>query len=160
MLRACRRVLRPEGRIAFFAVVIPDDVPAEVTAEVADGLPGFAGADAPYPEMLETAGFIAITEEDVTDAYEVTSARWQDVSLALGDQLREALGADVFDEKQENRGRSLEAIRAVRPTATPPSPGGIRLPYISPATWRGWALRILAVAGVLAFIGLRLRRHQ
>jgi len=56
---------------------------------------------------------------------------------------------------------TLEAIRATRPTATPPrSPSGIRLPSISPATWRGWALRILAAAGVLAYIGLRLRRHQ
>jgi hypothetical protein len=98
--------------MAFFAVVIPDDVPAEVTAEFADVLPGFAGADAPYPEMLETAGFTAITAEDVTGAYGVTSARWQDVSFALGDRLREALGADVFDEKRETRTRSLEAIRA------------------------------------------------
>lgn len=55
---------------------------------------------------------------------------------------------------------TLEAIRAVRPTATPPSASGLRLPYISPATWRGWALRILAVAGLLAYIGLRLRQSQ
>ena len=55
---------------------------------------------------------------------------------------------------------TLEAIRANRPTATPPSPSGIRWPYISPNTWRSWALRILAVAGLLAYIGLRLRRGQ
>jgi hypothetical protein len=55
---------------------------------------------------------------------------------------------------------TLEAIRANRPTATPPSPSGSRLPYISPNTWRSWALRILAVAGLLAYIGLRLRRGQ
>ncbi len=55
---------------------------------------------------------------------------------------------------------TLEAIRTMRPTATPPSPSGFRLPYVSPATWRGWALRILAVAGLLAYIGLRLRQSQ
>jgi hypothetical protein len=55
---------------------------------------------------------------------------------------------------------TLEAIRATRPTAVPPSPGNNRLPYISPGTWRDWALRILAVAGVLAYIGLRLRKSQ
>lgn len=55
---------------------------------------------------------------------------------------------------------TLQAIRATRPTATPPSPSGVQLPYISPATWRAWALRILAAAGVLAFIGLRLRSSQ
>jgi len=55
---------------------------------------------------------------------------------------------------------TLEAIRATRLTATPPAPSGINLPYISPAVWRGWALRILAAAGVLAYISLRLRKSQ
>lgn len=55
---------------------------------------------------------------------------------------------------------TLEAIRVTRPTATHPAPAGIRLPYISPAVWRTWALRILAAAGILAYIGLRLRKDQ
>lgn len=112
VLRACRRVLRPGGKIAFFAVVIPEDVTDEVTAAVGEGLPGFAASDSSYPEMLAAAGFTAITEDDVTEAYRVTSARWQDVSFALGDELRAALGADLFEEKRANRARSLEAIRA------------------------------------------------
>jgi hypothetical protein len=53
---------------------------------------------------------------------------------------------------------TLEAIRVTRPTATHPAPSGIRLPYISPAVWRAWALRILAAAGILGYIGLRLRK--
>lgn len=55
---------------------------------------------------------------------------------------------------------TLEAIRATRPTATLPSPSGIRLPYISPDTWRRWALRIFAAAGVLAYISLHLRQSR
>jgi hypothetical protein len=55
---------------------------------------------------------------------------------------------------------TLEAIRATHPTATPPSPSGIRLPYISPDIWRRWALRIFAAAGILAYIGLRLRQSR
>jgi hypothetical protein len=55
---------------------------------------------------------------------------------------------------------TLEAIRTTRPTAMPPSPSDKQLPYISPATWRVLALRFLAAAGVLVFIGLRLRRSQ
>ena len=112
MLRACSRVLRPGGTIAFFAVVIPEDVTDEVTAAVDEGLPGFAASESSYPEMLAAAGFTAITEVDVTEAYRITSARWQDVSLALGDALKAALGAELFEEKRENRARSLEAIRA------------------------------------------------
>ena len=55
---------------------------------------------------------------------------------------------------------TLEAIRTTRLTATPPATSGINLPDISPAIWRRWALRILAAAGVLAYIGLRLRKSQ
>jgi hypothetical protein len=55
---------------------------------------------------------------------------------------------------------TVEAIRATRPTATPPAATQADLPYISPETWRTWALRILAIAGVFAYIGLRLRRGQ
>lgn len=55
---------------------------------------------------------------------------------------------------------TLEAIRATRPTATPPSASGIQLPYVSPGAWRGWALRVMALAGVLAYIGWRLRQRQ
>jgi len=55
---------------------------------------------------------------------------------------------------------TLEAIRANRPTTTSPSPSGIHLPHIPPATWRRWALWIFAAAAVLAYIGLRLRKGQ
>ncbi len=55
---------------------------------------------------------------------------------------------------------TVEAIRATRPTATSAEATRVDLPYISPDTWRTWALRILAIAGVFAYIGLRLRRGQ
>jgi hypothetical protein len=55
---------------------------------------------------------------------------------------------------------TIEAIRDTRPTATHPASEGLDLPYVSPTTWRVWSLRILALAGVLAYIGLRLRKGQ
>jgi hypothetical protein len=55
---------------------------------------------------------------------------------------------------------TLEAIRTNRPTATIKEATGRRLPYVSPDTWRAWALRVLAAAGLLAYIGLRMRRRQ
>lgn len=55
---------------------------------------------------------------------------------------------------------TLEALWTTRPTATPLSPSSSHWPYISPDTWRRWALWIMTAAGVLAFIGLRLRRGQ
>jgi hypothetical protein len=55
---------------------------------------------------------------------------------------------------------TLEAIRTNRPTAAIKEDSGRRLPYVSPDTWRAWALRVLAAAGLLAYIGFRMRRRQ
>ena len=55
---------------------------------------------------------------------------------------------------------TLEALRAWRPTATPPPAAHSPWPYISPDWWRRWALHILALAGLLGYIGWRLRPRQ
>ncbi len=55
---------------------------------------------------------------------------------------------------------TLEAIRTAHPTATLPSPSGMRWPYISPDTWRRWALWLFAAALALAYVGRRLRQGQ
>jgi hypothetical protein len=55
---------------------------------------------------------------------------------------------------------TLQAIRALRPTATAPSQSRVQLPYVAPSTWRRWALRFLAAAGLAAYIGLRIRKRQ
>jgi hypothetical protein len=55
---------------------------------------------------------------------------------------------------------TLQAVRAARPSATPPAAPREQWPYVSPATWRAWALRMLAAAGLLGYIGLRLRDNQ
>jgi hypothetical protein len=55
---------------------------------------------------------------------------------------------------------TLEAIRAAHPTATLPTPSGMRWPYISPDTWRSWSLWLFAAALALTYIGRRLRQNQ
>ena len=52
---------------------------------------------------------------------------------------------------------TLEAIRRQRPTATPLSEPSVQWPYISPDTWRRWALWALGGAALLAYLAWRLR---
>ena len=53
---------------------------------------------------------------------------------------------------------TLEAVRLAHPTGTPLTSSGLEWPYVSPATWRRWALWCFAAAALLGYVGLRLRR--
>lgn len=55
---------------------------------------------------------------------------------------------------------TLEAIRRQRPTATPLSEPSFRWPYISPDTWRRWALWALGGAILSAYLAWRVRRVE
>lgn len=110
VLRACKRVLRPDGRLAFFVVVIRSGLPSARQALVREAAPAFVETSSPYRTMLEAAGFRSIAERDVTAEYHHTAAEWLRVAAALEPELRRALGDDVFEEKQANRRSSFQAI--------------------------------------------------
>ncbi len=55
---------------------------------------------------------------------------------------------------------TLQAIRRERPTATPLSAPSFRWPYVSPDTWRRWAIWVLAAAALLAYLAWRVRQVE
>jgi hypothetical protein len=55
---------------------------------------------------------------------------------------------------------TLQAIRRERPTATPLSAPSFRWPYVSPGTWRRWAIWTLAAAALLAYLAWRMRQVE
>lgn len=112
MLRACRRVLKRGGRLAFFVIAIRPGLSADRHDFAKDAVPGFVETSAPYSELLATAGFASITEEDVTAGYHTTAALWLRESAALEPELRAALGDTVYETKQVNRRSSFAAIEA------------------------------------------------
>lgn len=112
MLRACNRLLKPGGKLAFYVIhVQPGLTPAEEAA-ARDAVPGFVDAPAPYATLVEHAGFVDIAERDVTAAYREISALWLEEVANLEQNLRAALGESVLEEKRARRVRSLAAVEA------------------------------------------------
>ena len=108
MLRGCKRVLKPGGRLAFFVVATDDSAPVAPT----DSYDGFVTEASGYRPIVEEAGFRSIESSDVTDAFLSMSLRWLAVAADLEDDLRSALGHDVFDDKLQSREETRDAIES------------------------------------------------
>lgn len=106
MLKACRRVLVPGGRLVFDVVSVPGP------ADEHDGDYGFVATEVPYPEMLTHAGFIDIGSEDTTTQYLEVAGRWLAAADDLEHELRSAMGDDVFEDKSASRAASYEMIES------------------------------------------------
>ena len=110
MLRACRRALRPGGRLAFLTIQPTpglDDAKRRRAHEV--GPPGVAVATS-YPSLLRSAGFGEIVATDLTAQYRSTQRAWIDASERYAAAMREAMGSDAFDDRVAGRHRTLRAI--------------------------------------------------
>ena len=111
MLRACRRLLRPGGRTAFFTIFVARGLSApEHRRAVRLGPRAVASRESPE-ELLHKAGFAEVEEFDVTPEYLRTAEDWLEGSWSLEDGLREVLGSAEFDELQTERRQAISAIR-------------------------------------------------
>jgi hypothetical protein len=110
VLRACRRLLRPGGRIAYFTIfTTPGLSKAEHRRAVRLG-PRAVASERNQTDLLEAAGFVSIDVTDVTPDFLDTARRWLTHASELEGELRSALGNALFDEQQESR---LDIITAV-----------------------------------------------
>ena len=135
MLRACFDLLKPGGRLAFTTIYIAAGVSERDYRRAARARgPGIAERRA-MTELLETAGFLDITESDVTGAFGRTTRAYLETSERYGDELSAHWGSARFAESQRNRRATLALIRdgivrrglftARRPSPQSP-PGGTR----------------------------------
>lgn len=109
MLRACRRVLKPGGRLVFDVVSVPESLVGHNDLE---GDYGFVATAVPYLEMLTQAGFVDFGSEDTTSGYLKVAGRWLDAARELEPELREAMGDGVFDDKYSSRVESYTMIES------------------------------------------------
>ena len=113
MLRACRRALKPGGRIAYYNIFIADDLPVDVRRRVgrqASNRDVYTRAR--QRGLLQTAGFARIEEHDVTGEYRRVQRELFEANVRYERALRKVLGDAVFEERQSNRRRTLLAIEA------------------------------------------------
>lgn len=108
MLRACRRVLRSTGRLAFF--VIHQSPGAEAHPYFSAPPGDFTVAGRPYRDMLHDAGFIDVVHRDVTEDYRATVGRWIEAAEELEADLRTVLGSEIFSSRMSSRRASQAAL--------------------------------------------------
>lgn len=112
MLRACFRVLKPGGRVAYFNIFIPHDIPEDERRRVRDAGGGEVYTRAQQQNLLRSAGFVEIEETDVTAEYGRIQRALYEAGRRHEKALRTVRGDAVFEDRQERRRLSLGRIEA------------------------------------------------
>ncbi len=110
VLDACRRVIRPDGRMVFAVILIaPGLMPADYDRAVASG-PEFVEAEGSYPDMLNAASWNLLECLDQTADYVMTCQRQVEADQANEVELKALIGAETFDERLADWHVYLEAL--------------------------------------------------
>ena len=113
VLRACRRLLKPSGKIAFYTIFITPGVSeADRKRVLALGDPPELASAISERELLRSAGFADIEETDETEAYLRTARGWYEARERYAEDLRKLEGAQAFAEGQANRRQRIGFIEA------------------------------------------------
>ena len=111
MLRACRALLKPGGRIAFATIYVAPGVSAQDYRRAARARGRGAASTRSVVDLLDAAGFVNVRELDVTKAFARTTRAYFDTSKMLREALRAEWGAKTFDERLQNQHSTLALIK-------------------------------------------------
>lgn len=102
--------MRPGGRVAYYNVLISEELSPEKRREARKA--GFTGAYTPARQqgLLRSAGFENIRETDVTDEYLRVLRALREANERHERGLRKAMGAEVYEGKQTRRRESIAGI--------------------------------------------------
>jgi len=112
VLRACRRLLRPGGRTAFHTIHPASGLTKAQRRRASRDGPVAVACPRPHRQLLEAAGFVAISETDLTTEFAVVTRAWTEQYAAHREDLVALLGAELFEERQADRSAQLGAIDA------------------------------------------------
>ena len=104
MLRACRRLLRPGGRLAFFTIHVAQGLSAADRRRALGAAPA-AAAGPDIGDLLRRARFDVVEEADLTLAYAQTARDWLAARLKHREELR-PLDPSTYDDRVA-RGRNV-----------------------------------------------------
>jgi cyclopropane fatty-acyl-phospholipid synthase-like methyltransferase len=110
LLRACRNLLRPGGRMAYTTIYVAPGLGRSDHRRAVSAGPWQVSARRPYGEMTEQAGFTDIVEIDVTDEYTTTQQAWLEAHEARADDVRELTSDEDFTLAQADRRLARDAI--------------------------------------------------
>jgi hypothetical protein len=110
VLRACRRLLRPGGRTAYFTSFTTPGLSKRAHRRAVRLGPRAVGSDGEQPDLLVAAGFAEVVTTDVTTDFLETARRWVRYASKFEGDLRSSLGDTLFDEQQTARRAMIAAI--------------------------------------------------
>lgn len=110
MLSACRRILKPGGRLAFFTIQPTPGLTGRDRPRANAAGPSSSAVRTSYSSLLRTAGFKAITAIDSTTAYRATQRRWIDAEARHEESLRASMGDAMHSDRLQSRGRTLAGL--------------------------------------------------
>ena len=110
MLRACRRLLRPGGRIAYFTIFTTPGLSKRDHRRAVRLGPRAVASRREQAELLEAAGLVEVVATDVTTDFLETTRRWVNYASKFEGDLRSTLGDTLFDEQQTDRRAMIAAI--------------------------------------------------
>ena len=110
MLRACRRLLRPGGRIAYFTIFTTPGLSKGDHRRAVRLGPRAVASRREQAELLEAAGLVEVVATDVTTDFLETARRWVNYASKFEGDLRSTLGDTLFDEQQADRRAMIAAI--------------------------------------------------
>ena len=96
VLRACEQLLRSGGRLAFTTIHVAPGLDQPRHRRAVRAGPRHVATRRPYPELVAQAGFVDVTEIDVTDDYARTQRAWLDAYEAHADELRRVTSDQAF----------------------------------------------------------------
>lgn len=111
VLRACHRVLKPKGRIAFYTIFVSPGLSAADYGRIMKFWPSASAGSRSHSEMLESAGFIDVDEADVTKQYKATARGWLEGRRRRYDGLERAMGKAALAGKIDEGERTLESLK-------------------------------------------------
>ncbi len=112
MLRACRRALRPGGRIAYYNIFVTPGLPERLHRRaLRAGPPAVASRGISQVDLLLRAGFKSVKETDLTAEFLKTARAWYEGRQSQELELRASYGDAWFEERQADSGAMIPAIQ-------------------------------------------------
>ena len=111
VLDGCRRVMRPQGRMAFTVISITPGLSMEQLRRAITNGPDFVESDSDYPTLMAQTGWVITHHEDLTAAYANSCVRQIQADEDHEHELAALIGPDEFAERLAGWRGKLAAIR-------------------------------------------------
>jgi len=110
VLEECRRVVRPDGGMAFTVISIAPGLSAEDYRRAVQAGPLFKETSVPYPTMLGRAGWAITDHFDLSAEYAQSARHMLREEEARAGALARVLGEVEFSEMLARRRRTVQAL--------------------------------------------------